>query len=90
MPQAKKQVTNKVAKKKVEKASVKASAPKSEEIVINLDTILIPGAIILAGVIIALSIFFTNKEIVRQQQIRVLDQMYLLQHHRRSFLLLKQ
>ncbi len=61
MPQAKKQVTNKVAKKKVEKASVKASAPKSEEIVINLDTILIPGAIILAGVIIALSIFFTNK-----------------------------
>lgn len=61
MPQAKKQVTNKVAKKKVEKASVKASAPKSEEIVINLDTILIPGAIILAGVIIALSIFITNK-----------------------------
>jgi hypothetical protein len=90
MPQAKKQVTNKVAKKKVEKASVKASAPKSEEIVINLDTILIPGAIILAGVIIALSIFITNKGNSKTTTDTVLDQMYLLQHHRRSFLLLKQ
>lgn len=61
MPQAKKQVTKKVTKKKVESAPVKESSPKKEEIVINLDTILIPAAIILAGVIIALSIFFTNK-----------------------------
>ena len=60
MPQAKKKEVKKVAKK-VEKAPVKESAPKSNEIVINLDTVLIPGAIILAGVIVALAIFFTNK-----------------------------
>ncbi|OGC44213.1 hypothetical protein A2400_02320 [candidate division WS6 bacterium RIFOXYB1_FULL_33_14] len=34
---------------------------KNEEIVIDLDSIAVPGAIILAGIIIAGAIFFTNK-----------------------------
>ncbi len=34
---------------------------KSDEIVVNLDTVIIPASIVLAGIIIALSIFFTNK-----------------------------
>ena len=35
---------------------------KSDEIVISLDSLVIPGAIILAGIAIALAIVFTNKD----------------------------
>ena len=51
------------AKKKIEEKVTKKVTPKVEEkeIVINLDTIAIPGAIIIAGLIIAGAIFFTNK-----------------------------
>lgn len=39
----------------------KKSKASNDEIVINLDQFAIPGAIILAGVIIALAVFFSNK-----------------------------
>ncbi len=48
------------AKKKEEKKIVKESK-KNDEIVINLDTFAIPAAIVVAGLIIAGAIFFTNK-----------------------------
>ncbi len=49
------------AKKKIEKKVMK-EGKKSDEIVINLDTVAIPGAIIIAGLIIAGAIFLTNRE----------------------------
>ena len=41
--------------------SKKSEKKSNDEIVISLDQFAIPGAIILAGVIIAITIFFTNK-----------------------------
>ncbi len=42
-------------------AQEKKKVEKKDEIVIDLDSIAVPGAIILAGIIIAGAIFFTNK-----------------------------
>ncbi|MBP6976083.1 thioredoxin domain-containing protein [Candidatus Dojkabacteria bacterium] len=39
----------------------KKTQESSDEVVINLDAIAIPGAIVLAGIVIALAIVFTNK-----------------------------
>lgn len=39
----------------------KKNSQSQEEIVVNLDSFAVPGAIIIAGIIIAASIFFTNK-----------------------------
>jgi len=55
MPQAKKKPEKKVDKKPEKKVE------KSEEIVINLDTFIIPLSIIVAAIIISLAIIFTNK-----------------------------
>ena len=44
-----------------EKKKVEKKVEKKDEIVIDLDSIAVPGAIILAGIIIAGAIFFTNK-----------------------------